>query len=130
VDRYLLDSDVIIWNLRGRIETTEMMEGFLADGGGLLASSALSVLEVWAGVRPGEADKISALFSSFDVIPVDSVVARRAAGLLSSANRRDPRTWLDTIIAATAIENGLTLVTYNRRHFDYPGLKVHSEHIS
>ena len=130
MDRYLLDSDVIIWNLRGRIETTEMMEGLLADGGGLLASSALSVLEVWAGVRSGEADIISDLFSGFDVIPVNGVVARRAAGLLTAANRKNPRTWIDTLIAATAIEYGLSLVTYNRRHFDYPGLKLHSVHLS
>ena len=130
MDRFLLDSDVIIWNLRGRIETTEMIEGLLADGGGLLASSALSVMEVWAGVRSGEAEEISALFSSFDVIPVDGVVARKAAGLLPATIRKNPRAWIDTLIAATAIEYGLTLVTYNRRHFDYPGLKVHSAHLS
>jgi len=47
MNRFLLDSDIIIWHLRGRKEITEMLKEIQSFG--LPACSALSVLEVQGG---------------------------------------------------------------------------------
>ena len=45
--RYLLDSDVLIWLLRGRAETLGRLEAF----DGPFGVSAISRAEIWAGAR-------------------------------------------------------------------------------
>ncbi|HWE65252.1 MAG TPA: PIN domain-containing protein [Acidimicrobiales bacterium] len=57
----------------------------------------------------------------FEAIPVDRAVAERAGRIRRETGLRLP----DALIAATALERGLTLTTRNRRHFEaVPGLGV------
>ena len=55
MSRFLLDSDVLIWHLRGREEVTEMLRELQKFE--VPACSALSVLEVLLGVKIGEEEK-------------------------------------------------------------------------
>jgi len=125
VDRYLLDSDVLIWILRGRHETIEMVKDLMTEGNRPYACSALSVMEVWAGARKGESERTDRVMGNLEVVPVDARIAKRAASLLADSKRTDPRKWIDALIAATAMENGMTLVTYNLRDYQCKGLKLH-----
>jgi predicted nucleic acid-binding protein len=53
------------------------------------------------------------------VLDVDLSVARRWGRLLGSGNRKgEPPPVIDALLAATALEHGLTLVTRNVAHFD------------
>ena len=54
------------------------------------------------------------------ILPVDAATARRW-GQLSSALGNDSA---DLLIAATALEHGLTVVTRNVRHFEPTGVSV------
>lgn len=54
------------------------------------------------------------------ILPVDIGVARRWGRLTDSLGRSDA----DILIAATAIEHGLTVVTRNLRHFEGTGAAV------
>ena len=124
--KFLLDSDVLIWLLRGRAETMRLVDRLHGGTHAALACSALSILEVWTGVRPGEERRTEALMESLQVVPVDASIARRAAGLLVSRKRqRDPREWIDALIAATCLELHLTLVTYNLRDYPYPDISLY-----
>ena len=123
---FLLDSDVLIWLLRGRAETVELVERLQRETAAALACSALSILEIWTGVRPGEERKTQLLLEPLKVMPVDSTIARHAALLLSSRKRqRDPREWIDALIAATCLELRLTLVTYNLRDYPYHDISLY-----
>ena len=117
---FLLDSDILIWLLRGRMETVELVERLHRETRAALACSALTVLEVSTGVRPGEDRKTQGLMDSLRIVPVDAPIARSAARLLSARKRQqNPREWIDAIIAATCLEAGFTLVTYNVRDYPY-----------
>lgn len=123
---FLLDSDVLIWLLRGRAEAVELVERLQRETAAALACSALSILEIWTGVRPGEERKTQLLLEPLKVMPVDTTIARRAALLLSSRKRqRDPREWIDALIAATCLELRLTLVTYNLRDYPYHDISLY-----
>ena len=54
------------------------------------------------------------------VLTVDVVTARRWGRLSASVGNRD----VDLLIAATALEHGLTVVTRNVRHFEPAGVPV------
>lgn len=123
---FLLDSDVLIWLLRGRAETVELVERLQRETAVALACSALSILEIWTGVRPGEERKTQALLEPLRAVPVDASIARRAALLLFSRKRqRDPREWIDAVIAATCLELRLTLVTYNLHDYPYRDISLY-----
>jgi predicted nucleic acid-binding protein len=104
----------------------ELVERLQREAPAAPACSALSVLEIWTGVRPREERKTQALLESLRVVPVDASIARRAALLLSLRKRqRDPREWIDAVIAATCLELRLTLVTYNLRDYPYRDISLY-----
>ena len=54
------------------------------------------------------------------VLPVDAATARRWGRLSAALGNRDA----DLLIAATALEHGLTVVTRNVKHFEPTGAPV------
>ncbi|MBI4226801.1 MAG: type II toxin-antitoxin system VapC family toxin [Candidatus Omnitrophica bacterium] len=124
--KYLADSDVLIWILRGRQDTAAIFDRLANETGDPLACSALTVLEIWSGVRPSETHRTSQFLDALDVLPTDRPIATLAADLLRTGRRpRTPSEWVDTVIAATALHHRLTLLTYNRKDYPYPDLVLY-----
>lgn len=125
---FVLDSDVIIWHLRGRREVLEMLRDLQRFG--LPACSAISVLEVQVGVKKGEEEKTDRFLRSLRIIDVDRKIAVKAAQLIREGKGKGATIDLpDAIIAGTCILNRMTLVTYNARHYPFEGLRLHSVHL-
>ena len=110
----LVDTDVLIEYLRGREKAIEYLEGLVSD----LNISVISVAELFAGVRGDEEEhNLQQFILVFTILPVTEKVAR-TGGLYRREYRQSHGTGLaDALIAATAGEFGLSLVTFNRRHF-------------
>lgn len=121
----LLDTTVLIDVLRAR-RNRRVLLAELVEGGHTLATGAINIGEVYAGVRPEEKAKTEVFLSNLDCYPVTAPIARRA-GLLKSAWAQKGRTFslADMMVAATALEHGLTLMTDNRRDFPLPELIFH-----
>jgi predicted nucleic acid-binding protein len=118
----LLDSDVIIWCLRGRQDVVQQIAAFAAEA--LPACSALSVLEIEIGMKKGEETATRALLSAMDVQPVDGVVASQAAMYIRTFRRRGiTLDFVDACIAATCVLKSFQLATLNRQHYPMPGLR-------
>jgi predicted nucleic acid-binding protein len=125
MSRFLLDSDIIIWHLRGRREVAEMLRDIQRFG--LPACSALSVLEVQVGVRKGEKEKTDRLLGSLKIFDVNRETANKAALLVREYKGKGISIELpDAVIASTCILYDLILVTCNRKHYPPPELKFHS----
>ncbi len=124
MSRFLLDSDVIIWHLRGRKEVTEMLRDLQRVG--LPACSALSVLEVQLGVKKGEEEKTDRFLRSLRIFDINMEIANKAAQLIREYKAKGITIDLpDAIIASTCIVHDLTLVTYNTKHYPITELKFH-----
>ncbi|MDI7259249.1 MAG: type II toxin-antitoxin system VapC family toxin [Thermodesulfobacteriota bacterium] len=124
MNSFLLDSDVIIWHLRGRKEVTEMLRDLQKFG--LPACSALSVLEVQLGVKKGEEEKTDRFFKSLRILDVNMEIANHAARLIREYRAKGVTIDLpDAIIASTCIIHDLTLVTYNTKHYPIAELKFY-----
>ena len=110
----LLDSDIAIDYLRGAPPAV----AFVREHESVIALSAVTVAELFAGVRDGEeTGRLEEFVGLFPVIAVDGPIARQA-GL----HRRDygPSHGVglaDGMIAATAMARELRLQTLNVRHY-------------
>ena len=108
----LIDTDVLVDHLRGHKR--------LVAGKDDLHVSAVTHAELSSG-RGAEKGRIRRLLQPMVGLPVDDAVAVRAGRLRRGTTRRLP----DALIAATALEHRLTLVTRNSRDFEgIRGLKL------
>jgi predicted nucleic acid-binding protein len=95
-----------------------------------LAVSAITIEEVLVGLSAKPNDRIRAWFEEFvdhhcTVLDVTEPIARRCGDLRGRFRSRGvTRTQADMLIAATAAQHGLTLVTRNIRDFEGCGIPV------
>ena len=113
-ERLLIDTDVLIEYLRGRDRAVEYLEGLHAD----LYVSVVSIAELFAGVRGEEEEaSLKQFLLTFTVLPVTQKVAQ-LGGLYRREYRASHGTGIaHALIAATAEDSGVGLVSFNRRHF-------------
>jgi toxin FitB len=100
----LVDTDVFIDHLRGTNE--------IRPGRHRLHYSVVTRSELFAGNTAS--DLSVQLLAPFRELVVDRPVAERAGRVVREFGLRLP----DALIAATALEHQLALVTRNRRHFE------------
>ena len=127
---YLIDSDRVIPYLHGDPDAVQLLEQLAPQGIGI---SIITYMEVYDGLarepnpRRAEAD-LQAFLTSVPIFPFTLAVARRCAELrqsLRAQGRRVGSRALDLIVAATALEHGLILVTRNVADYrDVPGLQL------
>jgi hypothetical protein len=111
---YLIDSDVLIDISRGKQAAREYVDA-LAEG---WAISQVSALELVVGARDKrDVADIDAFLSGYVIIPLRDSTGRRAYELLKLYAKAQGLHVFDSLVAATAMEEGLTLVTRNRKHF-------------
>jgi predicted nucleic acid-binding protein len=111
---YLIDSDVLIDISRGKQAAREYVDA-LTEG---WAISQVSALELIVGARDQkDLASIDTFLSAYLIVPLRDSTGKRAYELLKLYAKPDGLHVFDSLVAATAIEEGLTLVTRNRRHF-------------
>ena len=124
MSKFLLDTDVIIWHLRGRPEVTKALRDLQAFS--VPSCSALSILEVRVGMKRGEEYKTGLFLGSLTVFDVTRQIADRAADLIRDQKVKGVTLDLpDAVIAGTCMLHDLTLVTYNTKHYPMEEIKFH-----
>jgi toxin FitB len=112
VARILVDSDVLVDHLRGHRQFSRGQDD--------LHVSAVTRAELFAG-RGTEERRIRRLLEPMTDLAVDTAIAERGGRLRRTSSLRLP----DALIAATALEHRLTLVTRNVSDFvPVKGLKL------
>lgn len=110
---------------RGQTAVTRRAREYLVEHG-RLAFSAITVFERLRGYRAALAEgrpyedhlrAFEALCALSRVLPVDAMVADRAAAYWAALPSRARRSVGDVLIAATGAVHGLTVVTRNRKDF-------------
>ena len=123
---FLPDTNILVDALNGKRGRSEVLRR-LVLGGHTLACCSVTIAEVYSGMRPHEATRTEQLVSSLQWHDITRSIARRAGRLRFEWARQGVTLALaDTLIAATALEYGLTLITDNRKHFPMPELTLHA----
>ena len=111
----LVDTDVLIWNLRGNEKAAKLLDR--AHG---LALSAVTYMELVQGMRDRRELQVlrqAMAFWSATIVHIDEHISARASFLIEQHALAHALQLADALIAATALERGLDLVTGNDRHY-------------
>ena len=123
---YLLDTNVIIDAINEKKNRHQFLLNLAEQQGHTLATCPINVAEVYAGMRPKEAQRTTYLLQSLELLPITFPVAELAGSLKYDYSKKGVTLSLtDAIIAAVAIHNQLTLITENTRHFPMQDLSLY-----
>ena len=124
MSKFLIDSDVIIWALRGKKETIYLLREIQQLG--VPACSPISIVEVQLGVREGEEEETLEFLNSLNVYNIDKNVANQTGEFIRNYKKKGITLSIpDALIATTCILNDLTLITYNKKHYPLKELKIY-----
>jgi predicted nucleic acid-binding protein len=122
VTQFLLDTSVLIDVLRERNQRRPFLAHIVREGH-TLATTALNVAELRAGLRPSEEERTEALLRELECIDVTGPTARLAGKLKREWSRRGRTLALvDAVVAAIAIDGNYSLLTDNGKDFPMPEL--------
>ena len=111
----LIDSDVLIWLTRGHAGAkTRLMQI------NPWRISTITYLELAQGCRSKDElqrAKRGLAVQQTQILPLIPAISERAMNLIDAHALADGLQLADALIAATALEHGLTLLTGNTRHF-------------
>jgi predicted nucleic acid-binding protein len=111
----LFDTDILIWVQRGSLKAARLVERTAQR-----SISALSYMELMQSAQNKDQHRHTKDFLAtfgFDLVPLSENIGHRAAIYIEEYTLSHGIRAGDAIIAATAVENNLTLVSSDRKHF-------------
>lgn len=122
--RAFIDSDVLIWHLRGDERATRFLQGLNRRGDVELWTGAMQRAEVVFFMRPQEEAMTGLFLSQFKTAPIDAGMVDAAGRLYRQWNPSHGIDVNDAFLAACALEIGGSVYTLNIKHFPMRELTV------
>ena len=111
----LIDTDVLIWMTRGHAGAAARLQTLLP-----WRISAVTYMELAQGCRNKQElaqIKKGLALSQTEILPISTAISGRAMQLIDAYALSHSMQLGDALIAATALEHGLTVLTANAKHF-------------
>lgn len=122
--RAYIDSDILIWHLRGDIKALKFFEVMRSRREYELWIGAMQRAEVVFFMREGEEDSTMYFLSQFTTAPVTGDIIDVAGRLYRLWNPSHGTDINDAILAATVQNTGGKLYCLNKKHYPMPDLVV------
>lgn len=120
----LFDTDVLIWVQRGNSKAANLIDK--ANDRIISVQSYMELLQCAQSKKQQQIIRSYLQDLEFIIIPLNENIGHRASIYIEDYSMQNGLRAGDAIIAASAIENGLTLVTSNQKHYKIiPNLDLH-----
>ena len=120
--RAYIDSDVLIWHLRGERKAMSFLRRLAADEQYELWTGAMQRAEVVFFMKPEEEEPSVSFLSQFKTAPVHQGIVDKAAALYRQWRPSHGLDINDAILAATAMETGGQIFCLNTKHYPMPNV--------
>ena len=124
--RAYIDSDILIWHLRGEPKAANLLRRLATERGTELWTGALQRAEIVCFMRADEVTATRTLLSRFKTEPVTQTVVDAGADLYRQWHPSHGIDVNDAMLAATAATTGGKIFTQNLKHYpmhDVPVVK-------
>ncbi|MCE2456309.1 MAG: PIN domain-containing protein [Dehalococcoidia bacterium] len=122
-DALILDTGVVESLWTGG-EGTGWLEA-VVNGDGKAAVSTVTVAEMVRKAPDRRAEiQLEALLDSVEVLDLSATVARRAGQIVRELDSPNPEAMLSAVVAATALENGLSVACIDDEFFSAMGCSI------
>jgi len=116
MEAIVCDTNILIEILKGNAKTVRQLQDFKGE----LYLSSISAMELFYGAKDKtEQKKLEKFVSLFTTIHVNESISRRAVELVRRYAKSHRLDIPDSLIAATAMELGCRLFTYNLKDFRF-----------
>lgn len=122
--RAYVDSDILIWHLRGESRAANLLRSLAAERTTELWVGALQRAEVVFFMKPAEEAATRAFLSRFKTEPVTQTVVDQGAEFYRKWHPSHGIDVNDAILAATAVTTGGKILTQNVKHYPMPDVAV------
>jgi len=119
-----IDSDVLIWHLRGERKALNLLKRLLDDEQFDLWIGAMQRAEVVFFMRPAEESSTLLFLAQFQTASVDQQIIDKAGEFYRKWNPRSGTDVNDAILAATVLQTGGKIYTLNSKHYPMPEVTV------
>ena len=113
----VIDTDVLIWLLRGNEKVKEMFKRAIEETEGLLYITPVQIAEIHAGMRKKEREKTKKLLDSLLIIEIDREIGKLAGEFIKKYGKSHSVKLADALIGAATIVRGMKLWTFNKKHY-------------
>jgi predicted nucleic acid-binding protein len=118
----VIDSDIIIWILRGKETIKDEFKKAAVKTNGRIYLTPIQVSEVYAGVKESEKERVNDFINSFVCLDIDKKIGKLAGTYIQKYSKSLKITLADALIASVAKTYSFKLWTLNKKH--YPMLKA------
>ena len=119
-----IDSDVLIWHLRGERKALNLLKRLRDDEQFDLWIGAMQRAEVVFFMRPAEESSTLLFLAQFQTASVDQRIIDKAGEFYRKWNPRSGTDVNDAILAATVQRTGGQIYTLNSKHYPMPEVTV------
>ena len=119
-----IDSDVLIWHLRGERKALNLLKRLRDEEQFELWVGAMQRAEVVFFMRPAEESVTLLFLAQFQTASVDQQIIDKAGELYREWNPRSGTDVNDAILAATILKTGGKIYSLNSKHYPMPEVAV------
>jgi predicted nucleic acid-binding protein len=113
----VIDSDILIWILRGNKEIMRFFAGVVAETEGYIFITPVQIAEIYKGIRPKEKAKVENFIDALNVLDIDKDIGKLAGNFMNEYGKSHDVTMADALIAASTKKHFLKLWTLNKKHY-------------
>ena len=122
--RAYIDSDILIWHLRGKHKARDFIRRVQKTDEFELWTGAMQRAEIIFFMRPGEEEATELFLSLFQTAPIDQAIIDTAGGLYRKWHPSQGIDIHDAILASTAMHSFGKIFTLNKKHYPMPDILV------
>lgn len=122
--RAYIDSDVLIWHLRGEPKASKLIRKLRDVEKNELWIGAMQRAEIVFFMRPEEASATELFLSQFKTAPIDQIIIDQAGELYRKWHPSHGVDINDAILASTVLSTGGKIYCLNVKHYPFKDIVV------